>query len=82
MSLVTALRGAQQNLPGVYGKDAPAANVAPTDTTGPAMAKYQAELMKYQTEQQKQQALMGALFGLGGSALGGWAMGGFPAFWK
>ena len=81
MSLIQALRGSQ-NMPGVQGGGAPQTPVAPTDVVGPIMAKYQAEMAKYQADQAKQNAMMGALFGLGGSALGGWASGGFPGWLK
>jgi len=73
--MLQALRG-QQPIPGSLGAPAPGVNVAPTDVTGPIMAKYQAEMAKYMAEQQRQNAIMGGLFGLGGSALGGWMMGG------
>lgn len=80
MSIVSAARA--PIIPGSTGMAEPQVTVAPTDTTGPMMAKYQAELMKYQADQAKQNAMWGALAGLGGAALGGWATGGFPAFWK
>lgn len=82
MSLLSALRAQQASIPGATGTPAPGAVVQPTDTIGPKMAQYQADFAKWKAEQDKQNALMGALFGLGGSALSGWAMGGFPAFWK
>ena len=82
MSLLSALRSQVPQLPGATGQPAPQVTVQPTDTVGPQMAKYQSEMARWQAEQQRQNALWGALAGLGGSALSGWAMGGFPAFWR
>lgn len=55
----------------------PQVGVAPTDVTGPIMAQYQGQLAGWQQNQQSRNAGMGALFGLGGAALGGWARNGF-----
>lgn len=49
----------------------PQAQVPATDVTGPAMAAYQGQLAQYQNQQAANNALMGGLFGLGGSVLGG-----------
>lgn len=76
MSLAQALAG---NYPS-FGSS-PQVQVAPTDTIGPQMAAYQAQLANWQAEQNQQNALMGGLFGLAGSALtaglmpGGWLTG-------
>lgn len=48
----------------------PSPGVAPTDVTGPIMAKYQADNANYQ-------AKMGGIFGLASAPLGGWAYNGF-----
>lgn len=61
------------NLPGV--------GVAPTDTIGPEMAKWQAEMENARMAEQAKASLLGSVFGLAGSALGGWGMGGFKKFW-
>lgn len=61
------------NLPGV--------GVAPTDTIGPEMAKWQAEMENARMAEQAKASLLGSIFGLGGAALGGWATGGFKKFW-
>ncbi len=44
--------------------------VAPTDVSGNAYNSYNGQLQQYNTQQSQQNALMGGLFGLGGSALG------------
>jgi hypothetical protein len=59
----------------------PGVPVAPTDTIGPEMAKWQAEMENAQRAEQAKAQLMGSIFGLAGSALGGWGMGGFKKFW-
>lgn len=46
------------------------ATVAPTDVAGINAAYDAANMQRYQTQQQSNNALMGGLFGLGGSALG------------
>jgi hypothetical protein len=59
----------------------PGVGVAPTDTIGPQMAKWQAEMENARMAEQAKSALMGSIFGLVGSGLGGWGMGGFKKFW-
>jgi len=49
----------------------PQSQVQATDVTGPAIAQYQAQLQRQQQQAQSSNALMGGLFGLGGSILGG-----------
>lgn len=49
------------------------APVAPTDTTGPAIAAYQGQVANYNQGLQANNATTGGLFGLGGSLLGGLA---------
>jgi hypothetical protein len=55
----------------------PQVGVGQTDVIGPIMAQYQGQMQAWQQDQQSKNAAMGALFGLGGAALGGWARGGF-----
>ncbi len=52
-------------------------NVAPTDVTGAVYGSYGGELQNANRRQSAMNAAMGGLFGLGGSALGGWAYRGF-----
>lgn len=47
--------------------------IANTDITTPAMQQYQGQLQSYNQQQGANNALMGGLFGLGGSVLGGLA---------
>lgn len=47
-----------------------AGNVAPTDVAGITAASQAAQMQQYQIQQSQQNALMGGIFGLGGSALG------------
>lgn len=46
------------------------AQIPATDTTSPALAQYQGQMNAWQQGQQNNNAMMGGLFGLGGSALG------------
>lgn len=52
---------------------ASAGTVAPTDVSGNAWNAYNGQLQQYQQGQSQSNALMGGLFGLGGSVLGGLA---------
>lgn len=56
---------------------APQVGVAPTDVVGPINQQYQSSLASWNANNQRQNSLLGGLFGLGGTALGGWASGGF-----
>lgn len=47
------------------------ATIAPTDITSPVYNSYNGQLQAYQQQQGAQNSLMGGLFGLGGSILGG-----------
>jgi hypothetical protein len=69
------LSGAQVSQPQFGGT--PQVGVGQTDIIGPTMAQYQGQLAAWQNSQNSRNAGMGALFGLGGAALGGWARGGF-----
>lgn len=55
--------------------------IAPTDTMTPQMASYQGQMQNWQAGQNASNALMGSIFGLAGSALGGWGTGGFKKPW-
>lgn len=59
---------------------APTSQVAPADITGPTALQYQGQLNAFNQERADDRALMGSIFGLGGTALGGWASGGFKGF--
>lgn len=59
----------------------PQTAIAPTDITGPTALAYQGQMNQYNQQQGARNAAMGGLFGLGGSALGGWGMSGFKPFW-
>lgn len=56
---------------------APQVGVAPTDVIGPINQQYQSSLASWNANNQRQNSLLGGLFGLGGTALGGWASGKF-----
>lgn len=49
---------------------ASAGQIAPTDVSGNYYNSYNGQLQQYQTQQGQQNALLGGLFGLGGSVLG------------
>jgi hypothetical protein len=70
------LNGAQVANPGFV--NTPQVQVQPTDVAGIQQQGYQNSLIPWQQQQAQQNAMMGGLFGLGGTALGGWARGGFP----
>lgn len=53
-------------------QSAPQTSVAGTDIAGLTNAGYQNQLNAYNAQQQRQNASMGSLFGLAGSALGAW----------
>lgn len=55
----------------------PTQNVAPADITGPTAMAYQGQIANAQAKNQASQAMWGNLFGLGKSALGGWAYNNF-----
>lgn len=59
----------------------PQSQIAPTDTITPQMMAYQGQQQNWQTGQNASNALMGSIFGLAGSALGGWGLGGFKKPW-
>lgn len=58
----------------------PQTGVANTDVIGPTALAYQGQLAGWQSGQNRSNSLLGGLAGLGGSALGGWAQGGFKGF--
>lgn len=58
----------------------PQTGVANTDIIGPTNLAYQGQLAGWQAGQNRSNSLFGGLAGFGGSALGGWASGGFKGF--
>lgn len=73
---VTALEsGGQVQMPS-FAAPAPV-SVAGTNTAGITQDAYANQAAVYNQQQQQQSALYGDLFGLAGSAVGGWAFGGF-----
>lgn len=50
----------------------PQTSISPTDITGPTYNSYNAQLGQFQNQQANNQSLLGSVFGLAGSALGGW----------
>ena len=67
---ITALMsGSQLSSPGQ--PNFAAGTVAPTNTAGNTYDAYNAQLQNYQLQQNQQNAMMGGLFGLGGSAISG-----------
>lgn len=55
----------------------PQTGVANTDVIGPINTAYQGQLAGWNANNQSRNGLLGAVSGLGGAALGGWAYGGF-----
>lgn len=57
-----------------FTANAPQTGIAGTDITGPTMANYQAQLGAYNQGQANKSALMGDLFGLGGTLGAAWIL--------
>lgn len=55
----------------------PSTGVSGTDVIGPTNAAYQGQLANWNAQNQSRNAMLGGIFGLGGTAAGGWASGGF-----
>ena len=70
----SALLGFGGNVTPVTCAPASAGQVAPTDTASNVYNSYSGQLQQYNTQQGQQNALLGGLFGLGGSALGAGAL--------
>jgi hypothetical protein len=51
--------------------------IAPPDYQGAVANKYAGDMAAWQAKQQASSGLLGSIFGLAGSGLGGWAFGGF-----
>ena len=73
--ITALLSGGQVTMPQFAAP--PQTAVQPVDISGPYAQQYQAQLANYAAGQNRNNALMGGLFGLGSAALGGWASGGF-----
>lgn len=58
-------------------QNTPQTQVANTNTAGIIQSSFQDQEANYQQQMQQQNAAIGAVFGAAGSALGGWATGGF-----
>jgi hypothetical protein len=69
------LNGGQVNMP--QFSNTPQTNVAGTDVAGIIQNDFQNQYGIYKQKQASNDALTGAVFSLAGSALGGWATGGF-----
>jgi hypothetical protein len=54
-----------------------ATGIAPPDYQGAVAQKYAGDMNAWQAKQQASSGLLGSIFGLAGSGLGGWALGGF-----
>lgn len=76
--LAALLSGGQVSNPNWI--NTPSAGVANTDVAGIYNNNYQNQLASYNASKSTQNAILGGLFGLGGTALGGWASGGFKGF--
>lgn len=74
---ITALMSGGQVSQPNFGST-PTTSVAGTDIAGLTMENYRmGPLAQYQADQSSRNAMMGGLFGLGGTALGGWGRNGF-----
>jgi hypothetical protein len=77
--ITALLRGSGVQQPSFVGT--PQSNVAPVDYTGLVSNNYNAQMAGYNAERQQQGAMLGAIGGMAGTALGGWGSGGFKKFW-
>lgn len=64
---------------GMSAPGLPSTSLGAADYQGAAQAQYQGQLANYNQQQQQSASGLGALFSLGGQALGGWAQAGFPS---
>jgi len=69
------MSGGQPQMP--QFANTPMTGVQPADIAGPTALAYQGQLAGWNAANNRSNSSMGALAGLGGSALGGWASGGF-----
>jgi hypothetical protein len=60
----------------------PQTNVAPVDVAGIQQAGYQNSLVPWQAQNERNNAMIGGIAGIAGSALGGWGRGGFSGAGK
>lgn len=74
---VAAIMGTGPGVQNPTFVNTPQTQMTPTDVVGPQVAQYQGQMQNYQIGQSANNALMGSLFGMAGTALGGWGMGGF-----
>lgn len=74
---ISALLGTSPGSTTPQFSQVPQVGVAPTDVVGPINQQYQSQLAAWNQSNQRNNALLGGLFGLGSAALGGWASGGF-----
>lgn len=79
---ITALMSGGQVSQPSFGST-PTASVASPDIAGMTYQNYQGALQNAQNQQSHQDAMYGGIFGLGGTALGGWGRSGFakPTGW-
>jgi hypothetical protein len=73
---ITALMSGGQVNQAQFG-NTPQTSVANTDVSGITQQGFENSLIPWKQKNAENQALMSGLFSLGGSALGGWGMGGF-----
>ena len=73
---VAALLGTGQGVQNPQFQNVPQVQVANVDTSAPYNMQYQGQMAQYQAGQQQQNAMMGGLFGLGGSALTAYGLSG------
>jgi len=73
---VAALLGTGNGVSMPQFSQVPGVQVAPTDISSPYNMQYQGQMAQSQAGQQQQNAMMGGLFGLGGSALTAYGLGG------
>lgn len=74
---ITALTGSAPGTTTPQFSQVPQVQVGQTDVTGPINQQYQSQMAAYNAQNARNSQLLGGLFSLGGSALGGWASGGF-----
>lgn len=76
LNTYSALTGVSGGVQSPTYAPATQASIQTPDVTSPYVAQYQGQVAAYNQQLQQQNSMMGGLFGLGGSALGGLAMAG------